>query len=472
MSKLLVVDDEQSICWGLRRVGERLGHEVTTVSSAEEAFDRIDRQRPDVILLDVRLPGMDGLTALHRLRQRDSSVPVIIMTAFGDLQTAVEAVRQGAFEYLTKPFEVEKVQRAVQRALAEHARSAAPKLATEAGAMIGNSPAMQELFRQIALVAHSSANVLIYGESGTGKELAARAIHHYGAAGPGPFVPVNVAALSPTLAESELFGHARGAFTGADRPRDGLLVQAAGGVLFLDEVADIPLAVQVKLLRALEHGEILPVGSSQPVPARFRVVSATHQDLLAKVHEGTFRHDLYFRLCAFQLNIPPLRERREDIVSLAEHFLAIASAARGSVPTFSQAAIDELLRRPWLGNIRELRNAIDHAVVVARGGLIDAEHLPPAVAIGPADVQVDSADSHSTLITLLERWTREQLTGGVPSGELYERYVSALEVPFLKFVLEQHQGNFASAARTLGLHRTTLRKKLIDEPAGDAADEA
>lgn len=404
---------------------------------------------------------------MRRLQERAANVPIVIITAHGDLQTAVDAVRGGAFEYLTKPFELDKLQRTLQRALSAPMPRQAPEPTGAPGAMVGSSPAMQELFRQIALVADSQVNVLISGESGSGKELAARAIHRYSRRSDGPFVAVNVAALSPTLAESELFGHARGAFTGADRQRDGLLVQANGGTLFLDEVADIPLPLQVKLLRALEHGQIVPVGSSEPVATNFRVLSATHQDLLARVHEGQFRHDLYFRLCAFQLNIPPLRARREDIVMLSQHFLALAAAGRTPLPRLSDAVIKELEARPWYGNIRELRNAIDHAVVVARGGTIELEHLPaPVVAQAPGTPFGNAPTGQ--LEALLRAWTREQLRAEEGCEDLYERYLGLVEPPLLETVVEHHQGQLASAARTLGLHRTTLRKKLRSPPvAGD-----
>ncbi|MEE3219118.1 MAG: sigma-54 dependent transcriptional regulator, partial [Planctomycetota bacterium] len=336
MPKLLVVDDEQTICWGLQRLGEGLGHEVVTASSAEEALELVADQRPDVIVLDVRLPGMDGLEAIGEFRERLGDVPIIIMTAYGDLNTAVTAVRNGAFEYLVKPFDLDQVKSAVARAV--HIEQDAddrelPKIQS-IGDLIGKTPAMQEVFRRLALAAAADANVLVSGESGTGKELAAKAIHRYSRRANGPFVAVNVASLSPSLAESELFGHVRGAFTGADQTRTGLLVQANGGTLFLDEVADIPLPVQVKLLRALEEGEIAPVGSSDKVPTNFRVVSATHQHLLGNVKDATFRHDLYFRLCAFQIDIPPLRERREDVRELTDYFLSqLASSDQLSRPT-------------------------------------------------------------------------------------------------------------------------------------------
>ena len=324
MPHLLIVDDEQSICWGLSKLAEGLGHTTIAAASAEQAFEAAQRQRPDAIILDVRLPGMSGLTAMQRFRQSLGSVPIIIITAFGELDTAVEAVRNGAFEYLLKPFDLEVAQRAIERALQCLTRppKPSPPAAPEHGGpwIVGHSPAMQEVFKQIAMVAPSDVCVHVHGESGSGKELAARAIHYYSRRAEGPFVAVNVASLSPSLAESELFGHSRGAFTGADHPHKGLLEQANGGTIFLDEVADIPLALQVKLLRVLEHGEMTPVGGDRVVRSDFRLISATHQNLGQRVAEGAFRHDLYYRLITFAIEIPPLRQRPEDIPELAAHF--------------------------------------------------------------------------------------------------------------------------------------------------------
>ena len=373
MSSILIVDDEQSICWGLAKLGRGMGHEVVTASSAEEGLRIAEDSAPDLLLLDVRLPGMDGLTALDRFRQIIGDAPIIVVTAFGALDVAVRAVRGGAFEYLTKPFDLEEVRNAIDRALrAAPARRGAPRSAPQE-AMVGETPVMQALFKRIALAAASDASIVLRGESGAGKELAARAIHDHSNRSDSNFVAVNLAALSPGVAESELFGHADGAFTGANRSRKGLLQEADGGTLFLDEVAEIPLELQVKLLRAIEQQEIHPVGADQPIKSHFRVVAATHRDLRERVKSGEFRHDLYFRLCAFEIFIPPLRDRRDDIPLLAVHF---AEQISGAKLALADETLVELARRDWCGNVRELRNAIEHAAVLARTGVILPEHLP------------------------------------------------------------------------------------------------
>lgn len=462
MSKLLVVDDEESICWGLSRLGQSAGHEVVTASSAESALESLDDTPPDVIVLDVRLPGMDGLSAIEHFRQRVGEVPIIVVTAYGDLQTAVEAVRNGAFEYIVKPFDLEKVQRALTRALAAP-RTTSNKTTTThvVGGLVGQSPAMQEVFKNIALAAASDACVLLSGESGTGKELAARAIHNYSRRANEPFVAVNVASLNSSLTESELFGHVRGAFTGAENDRAGLIQQADGGTLFLDEVADIPMPIQVKLLRALEQGEVVPVGGNATVKSNFRLVSATHQALPENVRLGTFRHDLYYRLCAFQIEMPALRDRRDDIRPLAEHFIhSILEGQTVSQPTISRAAEIELSRRHWHGNVRELRNVMEHAVIVARRGVIEAEHLPPAMTLALPGRAATSESLGAEVAALVERWTEAQLSRNGEVEQLYEQLLRIVEPPLLKVTLEKYRGQCANAARGLGLHRTTVRKKL------------
>jgi two-component system nitrogen regulation response regulator GlnG len=336
--------------------------------------------------------------------------------------------------------------------------------------MVGRSPAMQEVYKQIALAAASDASVLVCGESGTGKELAARAIHRYSPRADGPFVAVNVASLSETLAESELFGHVRGAFTGAEMNRVGLLTQADGGTLFLDEVADIPHATQVKLLRALEHGEVTPVGASEPVRTDLRVISATHRDLVHCADEGTFRHDLYYRLSAFQINLPPLRQRREDIAELAQYFAASLAKPPGTRNvTITPEGLAELECRAWHGNVRELRNAIDHALILSRGHAILPEHLPPPAIGGRAARPAD--DAQQALVAAVRQWTEENVDNADLSGRLHGRLLELIEPPLFEVATGRHNGQCATAARQLGIHRTTLRKKLTEYGIADSGSE-
>ncbi|HEX5470950.1 MAG TPA: sigma-54 dependent transcriptional regulator, partial [Lacipirellulaceae bacterium] len=306
MSKILIVDDEPSISWGLSRLVRGMGHVAEMAASAEQGLEMAAVSPPNLLILDVRLPGMDGLAAMESFGRHLRGAPIIVITAFGDLATAVDAVQKGAFEYVVKPFDLAEIRAAIERGLRTVPGMANVATTGALDRMLGQSPAMQTVFKKIALAANSDASVLLRGESGAGKELAAEAIHRHSARTHAPMVAVNMAALSPTLAEAELFGHVEGAFTGAVQSRTGLLLQANGGTLFLDEVADIPLPLQLKLLRVLDHGEVLPVGADAPVRSRFRVISATHQNLREKVEAGELRHDLFFRLCTFEIDLPPL----------------------------------------------------------------------------------------------------------------------------------------------------------------------
>ncbi|WP_417392930.1 sigma-54-dependent transcriptional regulator [Gimesia sp.] len=462
MSKLLIVDDEESICWGLSQLGESLGHQVRMASSAEQALKFAEEERPDVVVMDVRLPGMDGLTAMEGLYDRIGSVPVIVITAYGDLQTAVEAVRKGAFDYIVKPFDLNQMERVLEKAIDESQRDElTPGEPRQVDGLVGSTPEMQNVFKSIALVAGSEASVLLSGESGTGKELAAQAIHRFSDRSAGPFVAVNIASLSEGLAESELFGHAQGAFTSAESARVGFLEQADQGTLFLDEVADIPLAIQIKLLRALEEGEVLPVGSNQRVKTSFRVIAATHRNLETLIKQGKFRHDLYFRLCTFQIEIPPLRKRVADIRVLAEFFLErFVDRQTGMQHRLTSETVTELERRPWYGNVRELRNAIEHAALRARGGTILPDDLPAAVSQSFLGMEETSPGSEAEISVLLKAWAEAQLRDPEQAANIYEQLLALIEPPVMEVALEKFHGQCAPAARCLGLHRTTLSKKL------------
>jgi DNA-binding NtrC family response regulator len=463
MSRILVVDDEASICWAFRESLGDEGHHVEVAASVEEGLKIAAGAPLDAVVLDVRLPGVDGLTAMGAFRERIGPAPIIVITAFGNLETAVRAMEGGAFDYLVKPFNLDQATGVVTRALAGRAAIAnGPRTATstfEPDALVGRSPAMQELFKKIALVAPSDVPVLITGESGTGKELVARAIHRHGPRRAGPFVPVSLAALSPTLVERELFGHLKGSFTGANEDRPGLLELAAGGTLLLDELGDIPPDLQVKLLRVIEHRAFTPVGDTRPRPADIRVLAATNRPLGELMAAGRFREDLFFRLSVFPIHLPPLRDRRDDIPALAEHFLRQVRLPDVADTRLTPALIDALRARAWTGNVRELRNAIEHAAIVARGRTLGPEHLPAAAA-RPDESPRSSADD---LRGRLADWTRQQMIvppAGPDDSSLYDRFLELAEPPVIQAVLEHCRLNRAAAAETLGIHRATLRQKL------------
>lgn len=469
MSHVLIVDDEPSICWGFREFLTEDGHAVSVAASAEEALQLVEQRTPDAVVMDVRLPGMDGLTALRELRRRAGNVPVIVITAFGNLETAVEAVRQGAFDYLPKPFDLQQASDIVGRALqSRKANDAAPEAEGLAARdqLVGASPAMQQVFKQIALVAASDVPVLITGESGTGKELVARAVHRNSPRADHPFAPVCLAALSPGVVESELFGHVKGAFTGATADRRGLLELAGEGTVLLDEIADTSPALQVKLLRTIEEREVIPVGDAQARPIRARLVAATNRSLHDLIRAGEFREDLFFRLSVFHIQLPPLRDRLDDIPLLAEHFVRLCRPA-GLSCRMSDEFLAALRARRWPGNVRELRNVIEHAAIVSRSGILGPEHLPSE---SSHSTGAPSGEGAGPAIVLTE-WVKQQsAAAGLAGGDdgVYERYLALVEPPLLKSVLEQCGYNRAAAAQMLGIHRATLRQKLrrygIDDP--------
>lgn len=463
MSHILIVDDEPAICWGFRRLLTEEGHQVSIAASAEEGLRSAATRAPDAILLDVRLPGMDGLSAVEHFRSTCGDVPIIVMTAFGSLETAVRAVSSGVTEYLPKPFELEDAVSLIRRVVVP--RSGTGPVATEPEAtqaegaldtIIGSSRGMQEVFKQIALAAGSDVPVLITGESGAGKELVARAIHRHSRRSAGPLLPVSLAALSPAVVESELFGHVRGAFTGAEADRAGVFELAGRGTVFLDEIGDVPPAVQVKLLRTLERKEVQRVGDARLQAVDFRVIAATHRNLQELIADGTFREDLFYRLSVFQISLPPLRERRDDIPLLARHFLAL-SQQTDAPRSFHPDALHELLQRPWRGNVRELRNAVEHAAIVTRGREIGPEAFPAPLGGPRAPGSVDEE-----LRSVTRSWAQSAVVQAstVGTAPLYERLLEVVEPELLREVLAACGGNRAAAAERLGMHRATLRQKL------------
>jgi two-component system nitrogen regulation response regulator GlnG len=457
MSQILIVDDEEAVCWALRKALQAEGHQVAVAASAEDAFEIAKKEIIDAVFLDFRLPGLDGLSALSQLRDLTNDAPIILATAFGNLSVAVKAVENGVFDYLAKPFDLDQALETVNRALQRRSRqeSTLPQESRPVSAseeIIGVSPAMQNIFKRIALVSPRDASVLIMGESGTGKELVARAVHRYSARKDCPFLPVHIASLNPTLVESELFGHVKGAFTGAVQSRPGLLAMANGGTVFFDEIADIPIPIQVKLLRVLEHRELFPVGSNQPQAINLRVLAATHQSMERQVAEGHFRHDLFFRLNVFQIHVPPLRERKDDILALTQHFLhSLEPRAWPLLP----ATETFLMEQTWPGNVRQLHNALEHAVIVARGGPLLPEHFPPYP-------EWSSPSAAEQLTQAVSRWIQERIRAAdeASPNNLYEELLRCVEPPLFAEVIRRLHGNRVLAGQWLGLNRATVRKKL------------
>lgn len=467
--RILIVDDEASICWSLSQALEDEGYLCQQASSAEDALRVAADFQPDAILLDVRLPGMSGLEALDALQTTSPHCIIVIMTAFGDLQTAVTAIRSSAFEYLTKPFELDHAIDVVRRGLRSRTSKAEPfdveQHTDPPQGMVGTSPAMQRVFKQVAQAANCDVPVLVTGESGTGKELIAEAIHQHSSRSPQSFMPVSLAAMNENLVESELFGHVRGAFTGAEGDRRGVLELARQGTVFLDEIGDVPLSVQVKLLRAIERQEWIAVGASRPVKGDFRVVAATHQPLLELIRDGAFREDLYYRLAVFHIELPPLRERLEDLEPLVEHFLQ-CQAGHDPPKRMSTAALDELRARPWCGNVRELKNVVEHSAIVARSHEIGVEHLPKPIELVGAKPLNDPAN----VVPSVVQWVRSQLSEDEPV-DLYDRLLSIVEPPLLQEVLDSVGGNRVAASGRLGMHRATLRQKMRRHGLDDSVGE-
>ena len=454
---ILVVDDEPSICWALEKMLTGEGHAVVTASSAEEGLELARRYQPSMVILDVRLPQEDGITALPKFLEETNHAPVVIITAFGDLETAVAAVKHGATDYLTKPFKLEDAQRTCRQALQKSVRRRGSRptraMQPDTGSLVGVSSPMQLVFRQIALVADSDLSVLITGETGAGKELVAAAIHRHSRRADKAYIPLAPVTLNPDLIESELFGHVKGAFTGASEDRAGLFERAAGGTILLDEIGDLPLAVQVKLLRVLEQGQFTRVGDDQPRTADVRLLAATNSDLHSDVASGKFREDLFHRLSGVQIHLPPLRERPDDIAPLCEHFLKAMSYEEISV---DDALLGELRSRPWRGNIRELKNAVGHAAVVARGRPITIDDFPEPKP-GRGD---DTASQDHLLEEVIRDWTETMMSDGSKVDSLHSKFLSAVEPSFLRIVLQSTGGNKAKAAEVLGIHRGTLRERL------------
>jgi DNA-binding NtrC family response regulator len=447
--KVLVVDDEAAVRFSLREILQAAGHDVREAEDGLTALATLEAAPVDLVISDLRMPGLDGLALLERVRAGWPETQFVLVTALGDERTAVRALKLGAYDYLPKPFDNEELRATVERAreilsLRAENRRLREELAGEYRGIVGDAPAMREAIHVIRRVGPTDATVLISGESGTGKELAARAVHAEGPRKEGPFIALNCSALPAELVESELFGHVKGAFTGADRDREGLFMAAHGGTLFLDEVGDLAAAAQAKLLRALESSEVTPVGANRPTRSDVRVIAATNRSLSEMVDQGAFRQDLLYRLQVVTIRLPPLRERRGDVPALAMRFLAELAQRHGrDVTGLTEAARRALIAWDWPGNVRELRNVLERAVVLAEAPEIDVADLPDRIRGGQGPLRGEEA--------ALE---------GLPYTEAKERVVAAFERSYLDAALERHRGNVSATARALGLHRQSLQKML------------
>jgi nitrogen regulation protein NR(I) len=479
MDKILLIDDESDVQYSFRRIFDSPEIEITTANSGEEALKLAPKLKPDLLIMDVRMGGISGLETLQRLRQFDKKVLVIMMTAYGTTQTAIEAMKLGAYDYLLKPFDVPRLKQIVFNALKaardmKQVVSCQPQAASEVDALgiVGRCEAMQNVFKTIGQVAASSATVLITGESGTGKELVARAIYHHSPRDQEPYLAINCAAIPENLLESELFGHEKGAFTGAVAQRIGKFEQCHRGTIFLDEIGDMSLPTQTKILRVLQSGTFERVGGNQPIQVDVRVVAATNKPLEQAVASRQFREDLFYRLNVLRIHLPPLRERREDISLLVNYFLDKFARRQKQAPkSISANALALLIAHHWPGNVRELENIIQRAIVVAKGDAILADDLPPEIA-GPKGAVIPAA----TPLPVLPVATSPATAAAVACGDnlaaiaktLFDfarrdpslKILPAVERELLIHALNETKGNQVQAAKLLGITRATLRKRV------------
>ncbi|HDU8610167.1 TPA: nitrogen regulation protein NR(I) [Morganella morganii] len=474
--KIWVVDDDSAIRWVLERALSSAGYACVCFDSAENALAALNNGQPDVLISDIRMPGMDGLSLLAAVKQHNPLLPVIIMTAHSDLDAAVNAYQQGAFDYLPKPFDIDDAVTLVARAL-EHYREQHLPVRQEAAAdpvsgIIGESAAMQEVYRVIGRLSRSSISVLINGESGTGKELVAHALHHHSPRADAPFIALNMAAIPKDLIESELFGHEKGAFTGASQVRQGRFEQADGGSLFLDEIGDMPLDIQTRLLRVLAEGQFYRVGGYAPVKVDVRIIAATHQDLERLVAEGKFREDLFHRLNVIRMQLPPLRERPGDIPRLTRHFLQKTAKELGTEAKSLHPDTEALLMQlPWSGNVRQLENVCRWLTVMSATQEVLPQDLPADLTMTAAGEHIRSEHSHNPAAgnwdQQLAQWADAQLRAG--KTDLLADALPLFERTLLQCALNHSNGHKQDAARLLGWGRNTLTRKLKEAGIDDTA---
>ncbi|RQS07772.1 nitrogen regulation protein NR(I) [Burkholderia sp. Bp9002] len=494
MKPIWIVDDDQSIRWVLEKALARDSFATKSFANVRDALGALDHETPQVLVSDIRMPGGSGLELLQAMHDRMPGLPVIIMTAFSDLDSAVAAFQGGAFEYLAKPFDVDKAVELIRRAVEESLRGGVPEddRVAEAPEMLGQAPAMQDMFRAIGRLSHSAATVLITGESGTGKELVARALHRHSPRANGPFIALNTAAIPKDLLESELFGHERGAFTGAQTTRQGRFEQAENGTLFLDEIGDMPFDLQTRLLRVLSDGQFYRVGGHSPLRANVRVIAATHQNLESRVRQGLFREDLYHRLNVIRLRLPPLRERSEDIALLTRHFLQKSARDLGVEPKrVSDDALAYLTSLPFPGNVRQLENLANWLTVMAPAQTVEIKDLPPdlvpsgaAVAVTADGAQVHAAGGDAPALPPAAGVTGAPVAAapnsapaGYPmwehglrtevarllrenSADVMDELARRFEAAVIREALDFTRGRKVEAAERLGIGRNTITRKI------------
>ncbi len=450
---LLIVDDERAIREACREVAQSLGFSAQIADSAEQAYRVLEMQTFDAVLLDLRLPGVGGIDALRRIKERRPDAVVIVVTGYGTVQSAVQAMKHGAYDFVTKPFSVDELKLLLERVASHLKLKSENRLLREKvkskqgfGGIVGRAPEMEKLYRIIAKAANSVHPVLILGESGTGKEMVARSIHYSGPFRDKPFIPVDCGSLVPTLIESELFGYVKGAFTGANQAKDGLMSMAEGGTIFLDEVGELPVDLQAKMLRAIQEKEIRPVGGTRRIPINIRILAATNRDLEREVMQGQFRRDLYFRLNVLSLRIPALRERRQDIPLLIGHFLERMTRTSGQEKLLSDDALKAMMSYDWPGNVRELENCLERTYAFTSGPLIHLTDLPNEIANLPLpDSSNGNGHGHSRIVPIAE-----------------------LEKQTILRAITDLNGDKLQAARLLGIGKTTLYRKLKDYAAQGA----
>ena len=455
MKPVWIIDDDRSIRWVFEKALAREGIPFKTFGLAQEALEALETDTPQVLVSDLRMPGTSGLELLQSVKEKHPQLRVIIMTAYSDLESAVAAFQGGAFEYLSKPFDVDQAVELIRRALDESVREGkAEEVAPAAPEILGQAPAMQEVFRAIGRLSSSIATVLITGASGAGKELVARALHRHSPRGSNPFIAINTAAMPKDLLESELFGHERGAFTGAHAMHRGRFEQAEGGTLFLDEIGDMAPDLQTRLLRVLSDGHFYRVGGHQPLRANVRVIAATNQDLEARVRAGTFRDDLYHRLNVIRLRLPSLRERREDIPLLARHFLAKSARELAVEPKrLSEGAVNHLVAQDWRGNVRQLENVCHWLTVMAPAQTVDIVDLPP-------ELREDTAGGEADWTAALQRHVEQALARG--ELNLMDALSREFERILIAKALAYTGGRRIEAATLLGIGRNTITRKIAE----------